>query len=60
MVTIDTVIPKAKLFRFESYWVDNPTFLKCVQDSWNKPSHKTNVAAILAHKFKNLRYDLKK
>jgi hypothetical protein len=60
MVTIHTVIPKAKLFRFESYWVDNPTFLKCVQDSWERPSHKTNAAAILAHKFKNLRYDLKK
>jgi mannosylglycoprotein endo-beta-mannosidase len=55
MVTIDIVIPKAKLFRFESYWVDNPTFLKCVQDSWDRPSHKTNAAAILAHKFKNLK-----
>jgi hypothetical protein len=60
VVTIDTVIPKAKIFRFENYWVDHPTFLKCVQDSWAKPSHKTNAATVLAHKLKTLRYDLKK
>jgi endonuclease/exonuclease/phosphatase family metal-dependent hydrolase len=34
VVTIDTVIPKTRIFRFESYWVDHPTFLQCVKDSW--------------------------
>jgi hypothetical protein len=36
MVTIDTAIPRANLFRFENYWVDNPTFLECVSNSWKK------------------------
>jgi hypothetical protein len=26
MVTIDTVIPKAKISRFENYWVEHPIF----------------------------------
>jgi hypothetical protein len=60
MVTIDTIIPKAKLFRFENYWVDQPGFLDCVKKSWAKGSHKKNSAAVLAHKFKTLRYDLKR
>ena len=45
-VVIDTVIPKARIFRFENYWVDNPTFLDCVKKSWSKPSYKKNSAAV--------------
>jgi hypothetical protein len=60
VVNIDTVIPKAKKFRFENYWVDMPGFMECVQTSWNKPTRKTSSAAVLAEKFKQLRYDLKK
>jgi mannosylglycoprotein endo-beta-mannosidase len=60
MVTIDTNIPKSRIFRFENYWADHPSFLECVRNSWNKSSYKKNSAAILAHKFKTLRYDLKK
>jgi hypothetical protein len=33
VVIIDTLIPKARLFRFENYWVDMPGFKKCVTDS---------------------------
>jgi hypothetical protein len=57
MVTIDTVIPRARLFMFESYWGDNPSFLDCVNKSWKKNSHKNNSAAILAHKFVILKLD---
>jgi exonuclease III len=60
VVTIDTLIPKARIFRFENYWAEHPTFLDCVKNSWAKPSHKSNSAAVLAHKFKTLRYDLKR
>jgi hypothetical protein len=60
VVNIDTIIPKAKIFRFENYWVDMPGFMECVQKSWCKQSRKKSSAAVLAEKFKNLRYDLKK
>jgi hypothetical protein len=59
MVTIDSIIPRANLFRFESYWVDSPSFLDCVNKSWKKRSYKQNSAVILAHKFKVFRADLK-
>jgi len=60
VVNIDTVIPKASLFRFESYWVDLPGFMECVKNSWSKPSRKCSSSAVLADKLKSLRYDLKK
>jgi hypothetical protein len=60
VVSIDTSIPKDKLFRFENYWVQMPGFLECVKDSWKKPSHKQYSSAVMADKLKSLRYDLKK
>jgi hypothetical protein len=33
VVNIDTNIPKAKIFRFDNYWVDMPGFLECVTNS---------------------------
>jgi hypothetical protein len=59
VVSIDTSIPKAKLFRFENYWVQMPSFLDCVKDSWSKPSNKQYSSAVMADKLKSLRYDLK-
>jgi hypothetical protein len=60
VVSIDTNIPKAKLFRFENYWVQMPGFIECVSKSWEKLSHKGYSFAILVDKLKTLRYDLKK
>lgn len=60
VVNIDTHIPKAKIFRFENYWVDMPGFLDCVKESWEKPSHKKSSVAVLVDKLKTLRHDLKK
>ena len=34
VVSIDTTIPKAKVFRFENFWVDMPGFMDCVRNSW--------------------------
>jgi exonuclease III len=33
VVTINTNIPKARIFRFENYWVDLPGFTDCVSES---------------------------
>ena len=59
VVTIQTEIPKASIFRFENFWVDLPGFKECVANSWNKPSFNKNAIVVLAHKLKCLRYDLK-
>jgi hypothetical protein len=59
VVDIDTVIPRAKIFRFENFWVQLPGFLDCVHKSWNKVSRKNTSASILVDKLKTLRYDLK-
>ena len=60
VVSISTSIPKAKVFRFENYWVDMPGFFDCVQQSWSAPTNKKNAAVVLTEKFKRLRYDLKR
>jgi exonuclease III len=60
VVSIDTSIPKAKLFWFENYWVQMPSFLDCVKASWDKPSSKSYSSARMADKLKSLRYELKK
>ena len=59
VVSIATTMPKAKIFRFENYWVDLRGFFDCVEQSWNAPTMKSNSAARLTEKFKRLRYALK-
>ena len=59
VVTIETNIPRSKLFRFESYWILHPGFMDVVQQVWDKPVYNKNVAAKLSHKFKALRHALK-
>jgi hypothetical protein len=59
-VSVDTNIPKAKIFRFKNFWVNLPGYMECVADSWNKSSEKNYSSATIASKLKALRYDLKK
>jgi mannosylglycoprotein endo-beta-mannosidase len=59
VVNIDTVIPKASIFRFESFWVDQPGFMDCVKKAWDTSSTKKYTSTIIAGKFKELRYALK-
>ncbi|XP_073355017.1 uncharacterized protein [Aegilops tauschii subsp. strangulata] len=59
VVTIESKIPKSKLFRFENYWVNHEGFSDIVQRSWSKPCHAPNSAALICKKMKNLRYELK-
>jgi mannosylglycoprotein endo-beta-mannosidase len=53
-------IPKAKIFRFENYWVDLPGFKECVTQSWERGSAKAYSSAVIADKLKGLRHELKK
>lgn len=60
VITIKTSIPKSNLFRFENYWVVLDGFLECVKQSWERPSRKTHITAVIADKLKALRMALKK
>lgn len=60
VVTIQSSIPKSKVFRFENYWINHHGFFDVVQTSWDKPCYARNSAAKICKKLKNLRYELKK
>ena len=60
VVSIATAIPKAKILRFENYWIDLPGFYDCVAQVWNKYVARSSAALIISSKFKALRYALKK
>ena len=59
VVTIETKIPRAKLFRFESYWLLHPGFMDVVKRVWDRPIAVNNAATMLYRKFKRLRQELK-
>lgn len=54
LMSIETSVPKAKIFRFENFWVDIPGFMDIVQDSWNLPVKGNNQAIVLNGKLKIL------
>jgi hypothetical protein len=60
VVQIGTNIPKAQVFRFENYWIDQPRFLEMVHSVWNSEVLAINTASKIATKFKLLRRVLKK
>lgn len=53
-------IPKAKIFRFENFWVEHPGFFEPVEQVWSTPVRGPNIAAKITAKFKSLRRALKK
>ena len=59
VVSIETKIPRSKLFRFESYWTLQPGFMDIVREVWERPVRDTNAATVLCRKFKALRHALK-
>jgi len=59
VVSIETKIPHAKLFRFESYWLLHPGFMDVVKKVWDRPVNSSNATMILCRKFKSLRQELK-
>jgi hypothetical protein len=60
MVQIDTTIPKAGVFRFENFWVEQPDFLDLVQNTWNTEISASNSMTRISAKFKLLGKTLKK
>jgi hypothetical protein len=60
MVQIQTFIPKAQIFQFENFWVDQPGFIEVVQSVWQSEIRASNSATRLTAKFKLLRKVLKR
>jgi hypothetical protein len=59
-IQIGTAIPKAKIFRFENFWVEQPGFLETVQSVWQSKVKASNSATRVVAKFKQLKRVLKK
>jgi hypothetical protein len=60
VIQIGTNIPKARIFRFETHWVDQLGFLEVVEAAWSRNPNCSNSATKITAKFKNLRKVLKK
>lgn len=58
-ISIETSVPKSKIFRFENYWINMPGFLDVVTYFWNIPVRGNNKAICLNGKMKNVRRGLK-
>jgi exonuclease III len=59
VISIGTKIPRAKIFRFENYWLQHSAFIDIVKNAWNIPVSFTNSAKRINAKFKNVRRALK-
>jgi hypothetical protein len=60
MVQVQTSIPKAQVFRFENFWIDQPGFIEVVQAMWQSEVQATNSVTWVSAKFKLLRKVLKR
>jgi hypothetical protein len=59
LVFITTVIPKAKIFRFENYWMMHDEFMQKVAHGWDFPTIEGDKAKMMISKLKNLRIILR-
>jgi hypothetical protein len=59
LISIQSSIPRSKVFRFEIFWVQHPGFKKTVQAAWQINVRKSNAAATINAKLKNVRRALK-
>ena len=55
LISINTTIPKGKVFRFENYLMEHEQFLNVVQHGWTLPTFQSDPAKVITAKFKNLR-----
>jgi hypothetical protein len=59
VISIETRIPRAQIFRFENFWLQDSEFKNIVQSCWNIPVGFTDSAKRINAKLKNLRRGLK-
>jgi hypothetical protein len=51
VISISTSIPKAKVFRFENYWMEHEQFMNVVSHGWSVPVPHLDAAKTLTAKF---------
>jgi hypothetical protein len=60
LITISTRIPRAKIFRFENYWLLDEQFPQILNSAWQTPLNSNlDKAKVMIAKFKILRKKLK-
>ena len=59
VIAIDTKIPRAKIFRFENFWLQHSDFKQIVANAWNIPVGITDSAKRINAKLKNVRRGIK-
>ena len=59
IVSISTVIPRSRIFRFENHWMSSEHFLELVSECWGTQVGQADAAKTLTAKFKLLRKKLK-
>jgi hypothetical protein len=59
VISIGTSIPKARVFRFENYWLQHSDFKQIVENSWKILVGYTDPAKRITAKLKNLRKSIK-
>jgi hypothetical protein len=55
VVHIGTKITRARVFRFENYWMEHSNFLQIVNHGWTVPVTCSDPAKIVMARFKNIR-----
>jgi hypothetical protein len=55
LVSIQSTIPKSKIFRFENFWIHHPGFKDTTQSAWQIKVRKSNATAVINGKLKNVR-----
>jgi hypothetical protein len=55
LVSISTNIPKAKVFRFENFWMLHDDFTQVLNHGWSLPTYQTDAAKVLTIELKKLR-----
>jgi hypothetical protein len=59
LISIGTEIPKAKIFRFQNFWLDCHGFMSVVENAWAIPCRVRDYAGIISSKLKNTKNALK-
>lgn len=59
VIEIDTKIPRARVFRFETHWLSHDEFVSMAVEGWSTNQILNDPAKRLTTKFKNLRRVLK-
>jgi hypothetical protein len=59
VVSVQTKVPKARVFRFENFWMEHEDFSEVFIQAWNSQCNETDLAKRVTAKFKKVRQVLR-